>query len=498
MTRRSPAIHERFLRHIWSKKYLTAELFTTDGKRLDIRNPGRLNTLAGPDFLDARILIDGTLYRGDVEIHRTVFEWLQHKHQDDPRYNRVILHVVLEAEKNEEQTLTHSGRTVPVLVLSRHLSLPLRNIWEKAILDERKERSVLSHCAVRSKELSPHLFEEWVSHLALERLELKLRRFNERLQELAFERKNRLCDHKALYQLLPSEDELQNIPPARYSLTKHDVSQKELWEQLLYEGWMEALGYAHNREAFLRLARALPLQMLREHLLRDTAFPLTAMLFGVAGLLPESPDGNDEEARMLVETLRAQWTKIRSTYRGDCLSRTDWVFFPTRPVNFPQRRLIAAEQLIRRMCSEDVFRGIIQNFKESSNSTDLQVELRKIFSVEVPSFWKQRYTFFQRSPKPLPALGNTRVHEIVVNVVLPVALLYARLFKESVIRQSVIALYKTLPARENNSILRVMKKEVLRATISLDSVCKQQGVIQLYKYYCMEKRCAECRLSGSL
>ena len=42
MNRRTHNIHERFLRHIWSKQYLTAALQTTDGKKLKVFDVGTI------------------------------------------------------------------------------------------------------------------------------------------------------------------------------------------------------------------------------------------------------------------------------------------------------------------------------------------------------------------------------------------------------------------------------------------------------------------------
>ena len=58
MNRRTHNIHERFLRHIWSKQYLTADLQTADGKTLKVFDVGQLNSDGGPDFCNAKIKID--------------------------------------------------------------------------------------------------------------------------------------------------------------------------------------------------------------------------------------------------------------------------------------------------------------------------------------------------------------------------------------------------------------------------------------------------------
>jgi hypothetical protein len=44
----------------------------------------------------------------------------------------------------------------------------------------------------------------------------------------------------------------------------------------------------------------------------------------------------------------------------------------------------------------------------------------------------------------------------------------------------------------------LMDKHLLRGALNLRSVVNQQGVIQLYKYYCLEGRCAECAVGGVL
>lgn len=41
-----------------------------------------------------------------------------------------------------------------------------------------------------------------------------------------------------------------------------------------------------------------------------------------------------------------------------------------------------------------------------------------------------------------------------------------------------------------------MDRQLLKERISLTSVSAQQGVIQLYKFYCREERCAECEVGA--
>lgn len=68
---------------------------TLSGKRLQILAPGELNVHDGPDFRNMVLLLGSTICVGDGEFHRTAQEWQEHGHARDPRYSRVLLHLVM-------------------------------------------------------------------------------------------------------------------------------------------------------------------------------------------------------------------------------------------------------------------------------------------------------------------------------------------------------------------------------------------------------------------
>lgn len=253
MRKRFLNIHERFLRHIWSRQYIQHQaLKTADGQDLCVVDVGMLNTDGGPDFRDAVIRLGTVTYHGDIEIHRTIVEWMQHQHQDDPRYNKVILHVVLERATGPAVTLVPSGRSVPVLVLEPFLSESIRTLWQKAILDERVHSHDTIRCCGRNQFISPEVLGGWIRRLAVERLELKLRRFDERLRELAQLRLLAVHDHRDWYGRRRIQGNPDDIPPPQKRLTHRDLAKREFWDQLFYEGLMECLGYSKNQEGFDR------------------------------------------------------------------------------------------------------------------------------------------------------------------------------------------------------------------------------------------------------
>ncbi len=86
--------YEVELQGLWSRIPLGRELPLSGGSSFKAISRGTWNVEAGPDFLNAKISLDGKTLRGDIEIHCRASDWLRHGHQHDPAYRNVILHVV--------------------------------------------------------------------------------------------------------------------------------------------------------------------------------------------------------------------------------------------------------------------------------------------------------------------------------------------------------------------------------------------------------------------
>lgn len=493
--RRSLNIHERFLRHLWSNLYLhQSKLRTADNQSVRVLDVGSLNLDGGPDFLDAKIKIGPVTYCGDVEIHRNAFEWLQHQHQRDPRYNKVILHVVLEADPMQQPILVQSGRTVPLLVLEPFLSQSIRHLWHKTILDERARVSQHIKCYRVNGVVSAELLTGWLRRLSVERLELKLRRFEERVKELAQVRMFTAREPSWLYAGLPTQGNIEDIPPPHVEPTTKDLSDRSIWEQTLYEGLMEALGYSKNREPFTRLARSVTLAAARNFKMENDLESLQALFYGAAGLLPKIGSLREKESKEFVRRLIKRWKELRISFRGPVLHAADWQFFPTRPTNFPTLRLAAASVLLQKFLCEDFFRKAIQSIKLSNDMAMLCEKLRGMLAVKPLPFWSHHYSFDEASQKAVKPLGPERINDMIMNAVVPVALLYARTFKDKTVREQTLRLYETFPPLMENSLTKLMEKQLVKGRFKLDAVGLQQGAIQLYKFYCVEERCAECEV----
>lgn len=468
-------IHERFLRHIWKKQYLrTLDLTTIDGDGLEIISPGVSNADAGPDFLDAQIRVGGRTFRGDVELHNRNSDWKRHSHTRDSRYNKVILHVVLYND-HAQSPVTESGRAIPVLSLERFLDDSFRDVWDRSIADDRAERSQTLPCTFEANPISQNEALQWLTHLSHERMELKLRRFEGRLKELIDEHRLALREPKLRYY-----GDSNEIPVPNQDYTQHDFAPTWLWDQVLYEGIFEALGYSRNREPFLKLARNVRLDFLRERLTSagsDGASIPHAILFGVAGLISSVPENTGQGVNNAAALMNI-WKKNEVFYKKERFQRAEWTFFRLRPNNFPPRRLKAGAVLVQRLLDQDVFRTIINTVKSEGTVRARITALRSVMTVG--------------SDKQAALLGRLRIDDIIVNTFLPLSLLYARVFKDPGVRKTVQEIIAGYPSLAENTITRCIRRSVPGTATLPRGALVQQGMIHLHNFYCTENRCREC------
>ena len=85
---------EQLLHYVWKHKIFPLhELRTTDGRKVEVLNPGIHNRNAGPDFMGAKVKMDDVVWVGNVEIHTKTSDWFRHHHDMDAAYENIILHV---------------------------------------------------------------------------------------------------------------------------------------------------------------------------------------------------------------------------------------------------------------------------------------------------------------------------------------------------------------------------------------------------------------------
>ncbi|MCD6065031.1 MAG: hypothetical protein K0R82_2942, partial [Flavipsychrobacter sp.] len=109
-------MQEKLLQFIWQYSlYQPGNLVTDEGETITVIHPGRYNTNAGPDFLEAKVRIGDTVLAGHIELHINTSDWHKHGHQNDPAYQNIILHVVF--NNDADRVVPHT----PVLDLAPHI-----------------------------------------------------------------------------------------------------------------------------------------------------------------------------------------------------------------------------------------------------------------------------------------------------------------------------------------------------------------------------------------
>jgi hypothetical protein len=477
-------LSERLLRLVWEQRLFRSDaLRTADGRTLTILHPGRFNDDEGPDYTAARVRIGSVTYEGDVELHLTASAWSAHGHTADPHYNRVILHVVLDDDGLRAPASTASRRLLPLLVLRPYLDPAFRPVLD----DDRgapPRRADRLPCPGRRVGAATARLR--LEALAGERIELKVRRFDERLRELVLEQRSVVREPYPRYYGNPDE-----IPPPHRAYTRRDVTNRSIWEQLLYEGVMEALGYAKNTSPFAQLARSVPLALLRSVGLEDREATM-ALLFGAAGLLPSTRRVEEKDSRRLLRTLRRRWPSLRPMVKGPLVHEGDWRFFRLRPANFPTARLAAFHAALPQFPGTEGFRTIVGLLKdETLHPRTVVRRLAGMLEADPGEYWRRHYRFGEAAPWGGATLGRARVHEVLVNAILPVILLYARVFNDPLVRTRAMDVLRAVPQGhplpERITVARTFGEAAVRG-----GALRSQGALHLVRLYCASLRCAGC------
>lgn len=98
-------VSEQLVQKIWARgEFRRTDLFTQEGASLEIVDLGTWNRLAGPDFKNVAIKVDGQPLNGDAELHFFESDWVAHGHERDPAFANVILHILVFPNKSAKQT----------------------------------------------------------------------------------------------------------------------------------------------------------------------------------------------------------------------------------------------------------------------------------------------------------------------------------------------------------------------------------------------------------
>lgn len=247
------------------------------------------------------------------------------------------------------------------------------------------------------------------------------------------------------------------------------------WEETLYRFIARSLGTSLNALPFEMLAKAAPLVMIRKHCSNLTQ--AEALLFGQAGLL------HDNNTDRYYQQLQQEYKYLAHKLSLNAIDGSMWKFARTRPPNFPTVRIA---QLAALAHFEFPLLGRLVNL------TDFK-QLTKILTTPPSEYWRNHYSFSHSSPLRKVGLGKEIVQSVILNAFIPVLYAFSKSVGNAPAQQLCLNALENL-SPEVNSIVKQWEPLGIVAENALDS----QALIQLYKGYCVPKKCLYCRIGATL
>lgn len=439
-------IPEAVIQDVWRcRRFDASALKTTTGEPVEVLHPGFLNTDAGPDLTAARLRIGPLAWGGDIEVHRTSGEWIEHRHDADPRYDRVVLHVTLLADRHTGKLRRSDGTPIPEVVLYPLLRESLRALLLRFYAYPQLD----FYCAGSWASVPTAVKRPWIRSLGHERLA------------------SRKASLGTAYLATPDLD------------------------ALLYERVMRALGYAKNADPMEALARRVPLRRLATLSDRCDA---EALLLGTAGLIPSLRDllNADRETADYATGLRERYDRLVADDAPARLEPTVWNRSRLRASSLPTRRIAQAAALFGlggSLADEPIARVL-----DAAREPDPLDALRALLTEAEPSSFWESHLRLDRPCTPGPArIGRSQADEVIVNAVLPALLLCADHLGEPALETAVFALYEQMPAA-TDSITRRYESRGTHPANALEA----QGLHQLHRTRCTAGRCLSCPVGQHL
>ena len=300
---------EKLLQFIWQFQYFNKQsLTTTTGDLLQVVNAGQLNKNQGPDFEQARLVINETAWAGTVELHIHASDWMRHGHHEDERYNKVILHVVW---NNDVPVIDSEGNSFPTLELQTRVSNLLLNHYDHWMQGDQQ-----IPCGKTITTVPSITWQTWKSRLLIERLIAKNKLIQQHLEQTNFH-----------------------------------------WEEVFWRMLCRYFGGSINGVSFEQLAVSLPVQILSKH--KTQIHQLEALLLGQAGLLHKNFE--EEYPKLLYR----EYQFLQKKYQLRVINLPP-SFLRMRPGNFPTVRLAQLAMLVQN--SQSLFSKI----KEAKNISEIK------------------------------------------------------------------------------------------------------------------------------
>lgn len=455
-----PFVSEKLLYHIWEYRHFNSNSLTTvDGRPVEILEWGQRSHFPDPDFLNAKIKINGKIREGAVEMHLTTQDWFIHNHHLDPHYNCVVLHVVLWHQANLPIARKKNGHLVPTLGLAGYLNDDLKVIHDYLA-------QITENLGFPCQEL-----------IAKSGLKLVLP-------------KVRVAGHNRIH--------------AKSEQFQQEFDRCQSWDQVLYQGIAAVLGYSRNKESFDKLTRTIvPYHKLHDYILslpNKSVAHLRQVIFGIllgaSGLLVKTESDASPQEKPFLDNWQRSWERWQHNNPTAAMSMEEWVFRGLRPANYPTRRLAALTELLLEFFPDTLQQGFLSIIGDKPSKT--VSNFHRVLSLKLDS---SLILLLKPGEKPhnQTLIGVQRRYNILVNIIFPILMAYARQEGQQPLQNALDRLQPCLTGDDNNHIIRSFnelwnlsreEQKFLREAVV------QQGLIEIDHRACQWKLCQRCPLTA--
>ena len=377
-------IKEDLIYYLWQTKKLH-NLQTLTGENISIIDYGIRNTASGPDFLNARIIIDNIMWVGSVEMHTYSSDWVQHQHQKDPAYENVILHVVhthdkdilFSKDKKQHIPTTEIKNFINPIVMKNYETLQTSASWIPC-------EKHLNEALITALKMN-------LPSLAIEKLHLKMGQIEKIFVDTDFD------FAETLYRLL-----------AHY------------------------MGGPINGPAFELLAERLPFSLVQKN--KYDAFRIQAMFFGVSSLYANSRDDDD-----YINRLKTEYAFQKSKYSFYEMELANWKFGGMMPSGQPSFRL--AQFIALMMGTENILDEVL-------NAETLE-GLKSFLGVKADAYWENHYQFSKSVSPHKTTISRELQERVIINAFIPFIFFYGFHKNDQSFKDRALEMLDDVPSEKN-------------------------------------------------
>ena len=420
----------RQLQFVWRHKMMAEDGQTTDGKAVEVIDAGLFNRRGkDPDFFNAKLRINGTLWVGNVSVMENASDWYLYGMDKDKSYDNVILAMVGNADTDIRNS---KGDFISVMPME----VP-QNVAKRYLMLASDQGQALCHQNVKENctRLTTHA---WLSAIQTERMEWQTEEIRRRAKEYGS------------------------------------------WEAAYFVTIARTLGMGVNGDLMEQWATSMPMEVIEQH--ADDLFQLEALFLGQAGLLELETIPEQFQHDALNEgyfaKLRNEYLYLAHKYSLHPLDGRQWKPMGKGCNRYPHPAFsFLANMVYQRKTS-----------LQSMLASETAKEVTSLLEVSATPYWQMRSHFGAECKTCAKRLSAERLNLIVINAVVPMLFAYGRYRGNEVYCDRAFDIIEQCKA-EKNAITRHWEQYDIKANSAGDS----QALIQLQREYCDKRQCLRCR-----